>query len=318
MTRNATPSGVCAKTLPSIASTARISSLRGSGTGTGTSPPTTSHGRSWSSASADQNASRSASTSTRSDCCVPRASTPSRAPGDDRLELLVEHVAGLAHPVGDRAGRHRLGVQAQRGQRRTQSVGQVGGQFAFLVEQPAQVAGHRVEGGRGVAQLARAGRARPGRSGRRRRAGGSTRPARRVARTSRLPSRSANSTEPADQHDGQRAEGEPGRPDAAAHLVVRDEHLDDHGPAVAEHARLQVGDARRRRPRSPTGGTGRPARSSASVTWVVPTGSMPGQVHGEPARAAGDRAGDRVGQQLRVGVDGRAPRPSRRPAGGRR
>ena len=122
LTRNAAPSGVCEKTLPSIASTTRISSLRDNGTSTGTSPPTTSQRPLLVLGQHRPERQPVGEHLDQVGGLLPRASDAQPGAGDDRLELLVEQVAGLAHPLGDRAGRHRLGVQAQRGQRRTQSV----------------------------------------------------------------------------------------------------------------------------------------------------------------------------------------------------
>ncbi len=78
-TENGVPGGVCAKTLPSRASTAAARSAAGSRTGSGPGARSTSRTRSSSSASTDQNATRSATTATASHCACSPSRTGRRA-----------------------------------------------------------------------------------------------------------------------------------------------------------------------------------------------------------------------------------------------
>ena len=316
VTANAVPSGVCANTLPSKASSAAARSSAGHrdrqrarrqverarpGRCPRPAPTRTPPARATTAVASQPAAAGSAPR--RRACWISRGDRPlARASTPAPIRAASCRVA------------QRLGLQPQRGQRRAQPVRQVGDRLPLLAQQVLDPAGQVVQRAGHLAHLGRAGRGRRGRSGRRRPAGATPRTARRSARTRRAgqpvgdqQARAATSATP------ERGQQQPGPADAAASArrPVTNVRTTAGPPGPALH----------RRPRSP-GRRPTPTVSAAPGARPARTAGVRGagraehrrRRRGTPSPARGAGAVDlRGGQRPRVaGADQRRRAPAPR------
>ena len=291
-------------------------SERGAATHTGRSAPTTCQARPWCAAGTAQNVSRSASTSTRSTASGRSPLAGLRALDDQRVDLDLQRLDRLPHPVRRLAVGQHVGVQPQGGERCAQPVGQVRRALAFRLDERHDPLGHHVERRTRLGELRRARRPYPhGQVMRPQPPGGPRQPARRGhdLRAEPVGERDRRG----DQRRGQAGQGQPRLRDAAAQLGRR--HV---RPRRRRYARRRARSAagtpfRRRSRRSATARSPRPARRRPPARGWRRSAAGPAGA-GRAGRRRPRRARDRPGQHRRLVGDRERGDHRRRPAAARR